>query len=299
MKTHDRRDEVPDHCTVILNPTAGGYSAHTASKVTAALERSGFAPEILLTRSPEDAALFARRACDARRSPFIIAGGGDGTVNGVLNGIAPGVAALAVLPLGTSNVLAKELGIGSVDDALQRIVQRATRPLSVGLLESAGEKRYFLLMTGIGFDGAVVGGVRLGEKRWLKQGAYILSVIRCLGNWEREPFAFLADGERQECHSAVVCNASRYGGNFILARDADIFSPGFRVVCIKNSTRRGYLRLALHLFTGKGATGPDLAVFGARELAFSGGRDIQADGDYVGRGPAVIRAVEGFAHLVV
>jgi diacylglycerol kinase family enzyme len=290
---------VPTYCAIIINPTAGGYSERTTGEVTAFLERSGFAPELFLTRSAEDAPLFARRVCAERREPFIIAGGGDGTVNGVLNGLAPGAATLAVLPLGTSNVLAKELGIASLDDALRRIAAGETRPLSVGLLEREEESRYFFLMAGVGFDGAVVAGVRLGEKRWLKQGAYLLSALRCLGRWEQERLTVIADGARRECHSVVACNARRYGGDLVLAREADLFSPGFEVVCIKDSARRGYLRLVLNVLMGRGSAGPGLEVFAARELAVSGGKAVQADGDYVGLGPVVIRSVEGFAQLVV
>ncbi len=290
---------MPTRCTVIINPTAGGYSEQATRDVAAALQRCGLVPEVLLTRSPEDAALFARRACEEEREPFIIAGGGDGTVNGVLNGLAPGAATLAVLPLGTSNVLAREIGIRSVDEALGRVARRTTRPLSVGVLERDGKRHYFSLMTGIGFDGAVVAGVRLGEKRWLKEGAYLLSAFRVLGNWERETLEIVADGERWECHTAVVCNSSRYGGDFMLARDADVFSPGFRVVCIKGATRWGYVKLALRVLMGRGAAGPGVELFTARELQFAGGKAIQADGDYIGRGAGSIRAVEGFARIVV
>jgi diacylglycerol kinase (ATP) len=290
---------LPTHCTLIINPTAGKYSEGTIRDVTAALEGCGFAPDVMPTRSAGDAVLFAREVCAREREPFVIAGGGDGTVNGVLNGLAPGAATLAVLPLGTANALAKELGICSVDDALARIARRETRPLSVGLLETGAERRYFLLMAGIGFDGAVVEGVRLGEKRWLRQGAYLLSAVRCLGRWERGMVELVVDGEPRECHSVVVCNASRYGGDFVLAPEADIFFPGFSVVCVTDPARRGYLALALRLFTGSGIAGRGVEAFPARELTFSGGRAIQADGDCFGRAAGSIRAVEGFARLVV
>ncbi len=290
---------MPNACTVIINPTAGSYSERAVAEIAAALRGCGFAPEILLTRSAHDAALFAREVCERESEPFIIAGGGDGTVSDVLNGLAPGAATLALLPLGTANALAKELGIRSVDDALGRIARRHTRILSVGLLETGGESHYFSLVTGIGFDGAVVEGVRLGEKRWLKQGAYFLSALRCLGRWERGTVELIADGERRECHSVVVCNAARYAGDFVMAREADIFSPGFRVVCIREPSRRGYLRLALRLFTGRGVTGRGVEVFPAKDISFAGGKAIQADGDCFGRAPGRIRTVEGFARLIV
>ncbi len=242
------------NCTLIINPVSGGYSEQRLRQVMAALEAGGLSPELLLTENADDAELFSRRICQEREEPFIIAGGGDGTVNGVINGLAAERATLAVLPLGTANVLAKELGIVSLNDAVARIVAGATRPLTVGLLEGGGVRRRFLLMAGIGVDGSIVRGVRLREKRVVGKGAYLLSAARLLRNWERERLVVMAGGRRIECHSVVVCNAARYGGGFILAPGADLFTPEFQVACITAGTRSAYLRLALchHLGTGNG-----------------------------------------------
>jgi diacylglycerol kinase family enzyme len=109
----------------------------------------------------------------------------------------------------------------------------------------------------------------------------------------------VVDGEQRECHSVLVCNVSRYGGGFVLAEGADMFSPGFHVVCVNSPARSAYLRLALKVLRGSGIAGPGVEILTGRELSFSGGRAIQADGDFVGRGPASIRAVAGFARLIV
>jgi diacylglycerol kinase (ATP) len=287
------------HCALIINPTAGSYSERNVAEVTTALGACGFSPETCLTGSPEDAARFAREVSAARREPFIVVCGGDGTVNGVLNGLDPGRATLAVLPFGTSNVLARELGIFSRDDGLRKIAAGVSRPLSVGLLEAAGTRRVFSLMAGVGFDGTVVAGMRPEEKKRFGKLAYILSAVRLLGAWERNLLEVVADGEKRLCHSVVVCNASRYGGNFTLARDADILSPGFSVICIRSSARRAYVRLALNVLRGKSIECPDVEVITARTLTVSGDKAVQADGDYMCRGPIVIRAVEGFARIVV
>ncbi|HLO25664.1 MAG TPA: diacylglycerol kinase family protein, partial [Geobacteraceae bacterium] len=153
---------MPKIAHIVINPTAGGYSPKRLAAITAALKGCGFTPEVLPTTGPDDAGLFARRICAEEAEPFIIAGGGDGTVNGVVNGLAPGVATLAVIPLGTSNVLAREIGIVSVDDSLRRIARGAARSMAVGVLEKGEFSRRFLLMAGVGFDGAVVEQVRLG-----------------------------------------------------------------------------------------------------------------------------------------
>ena len=286
-------------CTLIINPVSGGYSEQRLRQVMAALEADGLAPDLLLTKTADDAEEFSRCICQEREEPFIIAGGGDGTVNGVINGLAAERATLAVLPLGTANVLAKELGIVSLNDAVARIVAGATRPLTVGLLEGGGVRRRFLLMAGIGVDGSIVRGVRLREKRVVGKGAYLLSAARLLRNWERERLEVTAGGKRIECHSVVVCNSARYGGGFILAPGADLFTPEFQVACITADTRSAYLKLALAVISGRVMENRDIVRFGATELTVSGKKAVQADGDYFCDAPVRITAERGFARLVV
>jgi len=286
-------------CTLIINPVSGGYSELKLAQVTTALEAGGLTPDLLLTNNADDAEEFSRRVCLEREEPFIIAGGGDGTVNGVINGLAAEKATLAVLPLGTANVLAKELGIVSLADAVARIVSGATRPLTVGLLEGGGVRRRFLLMAGIGVDGSIVRGVRAGEKRVIGKGAYLLSAARLLREWEQEQLEVTADGKRIECHSVVVCNAARYGGGFILAPGADLFTPEFQVVCITAGTRSAYLRLAFSVISGRVMENLDIVRFGAGELTVYGKKAIQADGDYCCDAPVRITASRGFARLIV
>ena len=265
----------------------------------ATLAAHGRAPELFVTHGPDDAAIFSRQLCERYQSPLIIAGGGDGTVNGVINGLLPGKATIAVLPFGTSNVLAKELRITSIDDGVQRIIRGATRPLSVGLLKAGECERYFLLMAGIGFDGFVVEQVRKDEKKTFRQGAYVFSAIRCLKNWERGRLEVVADGKRIECHSVIVCNGSKYGGRFLLAPAADIFSPGFQVVCIRSDARRNCLKFAMRTLLGVGRHNKDVLRFTASELFISGDKAVQVDGDFLCYSPVHIKAVAGFARLVI
>lgn len=288
-----------DYCALIINPVSGHYSERKVREIMAMLQAHGHHPELLMTGGPDDAAHFARRICSEHGAPLVVAGGGDGTVNGVVNGLVPGKATIAVLPLGTSNVLARELGIRSVDDAAQRIVRGETRPLSVGLLQSGKEKRYFLLMAGIGFDGFVVEEVRPHEKKRLKEGAYILAALRRLYHWERGRLEVLADGRRMDCHSLIVCNGARYGGKFLLAPQADIFSPEFQVVCIKSDARSGVLKLVLDILRGKTGDSRDVRRFTTGELVVAGAKAVQVDGDFCCYSPAKIQAVADFARLIV
>jgi YegS/Rv2252/BmrU family lipid kinase len=283
---------------LIVNPTAGGYTPEKIRKAMDKLVAGGYAPELLPTGSAEDAPLFASRICANEPSPLILIAGGDGTVNGVLNGLVPGRATLAVLPLGTSNVLSRELKIVSLDDAVARVLRGESRPVSVGELDGSEEKRRFLLMAGIGVDGAVVQGVRLSEKRRWGKAAYVLSALRHLIDWDAQNLQLKLDGKAVACHSAIVCNACKYGGNFLLAPDADLFAPGFQVACIKGR-RLSYLKLALLLFLGRAWQSRQVTLFQAEEVEVTGEKWVQLDGDPCGRLPVRLRSVRDFCRLIV
>ncbi|WP_306533940.1 diacylglycerol kinase family protein [Geobacter sp.] len=286
-------------CTLIINPTSGSYSEALVTRVTALLAAGGFVSTVFLTGGPDDAAAFAARACAMEENPFIVAGGGDGTMNGVLNGLVPGKATLAFLPLGTANVCARELGIGSIDEAVRRIVRRETRPLSVGVLKGFGVSRRFFLMAGVGFDGFVVEGVLGREKKRFGKGAYLLSALRTLSTWDERSMEVEVRGERRSCHSVIVCNAARYGGSFVLAPGASLFEPGFRVVCVEGARRRDYLRLALKVAAGRGAAGAGVTIFEADALTIGGNKPVQVDGDFICHAPVTINTIADFARLVV
>ena len=284
---------------LIINPDSGSFSRRRIARVVETLKSSGLAPVTHPVRNPAEALACCQAIRRVREHPFIIVAAGDGTFNAVINGLGPGPSTLAVLPLGTSNVLAAELGISSIDDGIARICAGRTRALSVGLLELAASRCYFALMAGSGLDGAVVAGVRAGEKRVLKQGAYALSAFRAALAWDGEMQEVVAAGKRCLCHTVVVCNASRYGGPFRLAPNSDLFRRGFEIACVAGSRRRGYLTIAANLFLGRRM--PDTAItwISATEVELLGTRPIQIDGDFVGRGPARITAVADFAQLIV
>ncbi len=285
-------------CTVIINRLSGTFSEEKADKVRSFLISKGKAPRLCFIHNLDEATEISRKACRETSDPFIIVGGGDGTVNGAINGLTPGAATLAILPFGTSNVLSRELEIHSLDDALQRIARGRARPTPAGLLVNEKTRRYFILMAGIGFDGAVVRGVAFREKRMLGKAAYVLSAIRQLMKMDKEMTEVIADGMKYDCHSLIICNSSKYAGKFVLTPEADLFEPRFRAVCIESRDRCTYLRAAMSLLDGKGMRGPGVRTLTARELAISGCKPVQVDGDYLCDSPVRISIVPDFVSLI-
>lgn len=286
-------------CTLIVNPTSGKYSEPGIRSVVRTLSAHDLAPQLFITRTAEEGPEIAARLCRQGGNPLIIVGGGDGTINGVVNGLIPGAATLAVLPLGTANVLAKELGIRSVTDAVERIIRGETRELAAGVVKRNSVERRFLLMAGVGFDARVVHQTRSAEKKILKQGAYLLAGMRCLWSWERELLQVtIDDWETVACHSVVVCNAARYGGSFRLAPQADLFAPGFQVVCVTNPTRMAVAGLAAATAMGVAKTVTGVRRFSASRLTITGCKPVQIDGDHWGDSPVCIEAVGALAKII-
>jgi len=289
---------MPDKCTLIVNPLSGGYSPAKAREAESALKKLGMYCRVAETRTPVEAANLAAEICREETDPFIVIGAGDGTINSVVNGLAPGRATVAVLPFGTSNVLSRELGIFTAEDGMERIAAGRSKPVSVGLIEKDSTKRIFLLMAGIGFDGAVVKSVGPIEKRYLGKFAYVLSAVRHLLAGESGSFRVEWDSGHTDCHSVIVCNASKYAGNFSIAPSASLFEQGFQVVCLEKGNRAFIMRSMLTLLSGKGMSGTHIRTFRAGKLRIRGDRPLQADGDFYFHAPANICSVPDFMKII-
>ena len=284
---------------LFVNPRSGRYARRHINSLIGRLEALGIQPTVFTVATPADVLPQCRLINESEENPLVIIAAGDGTINSVINGLQPGSATLAVLPLGTSNVLAAELGIRSVDDGIRRIVAGRTRQLSVGVLERGQIRHRFVLMAGIGIDGTVVRDVWPLGKRLLRQGAYALSAILSTLTWDQSMITVITPEQKLECHSVIVCSASRYGGNFIIAPDSDLFSPEFTAVCIRKNRRRTYLRLAFEMLMGRSDMSSELIRIPATGIEIRGTKPIQIDGDFVGYSPAKLKSMADFARIIV
>ena len=168
--------DAPKALLLIVNPTAGRRRRGLVEAVAAGVRRDGWSVDIVETKAAGDARQLAA-TCDGRRYGVIAVAGGDGTINEVINGLAgrgDDAPAVGIVPLGTANVLAHELGIGFSAAAVARTMV-AGRPLLVqpGEAVNGAGARCFSLMAGAGFDAKVVAGVSAPLKRRLGRGAYV------------------------------------------------------------------------------------------------------------------------------
>jgi YegS/Rv2252/BmrU family lipid kinase len=162
---------------IIANPNSGiagfPHPNRNFDETLAYLRKQGWKAEIWYTQSSGDGEKLARKAAQQQVN-LVIAAGGDGTINEVIQGLAGSETALGVLPGGTVNVWARELGI-PLDDAGARkiLVNGQTRRIDLGCVNG----RYFLLMAGIGFDGEVTQAVEGKPLKRLGLLGYTLAVL--------------------------------------------------------------------------------------------------------------------------
>ncbi|GAB4387853.1 MAG: diacylglycerol kinase family lipid kinase [Thermodesulfovibrionales bacterium] len=282
---------------IVANPVAGSSSERKLRTARALLEEAGYGVEVLLTSKGGDAEALARGAA-ARGPAFVMAAGGDGTFNEVANGLAGGGAAMALLPMGTSNVLAKELGVPEdPEGAVRAALSGRPRSVCLGRISMAGGDRYFCLMAGVGFDGLVVArALRLARRPG--KLAHIAAGLLALPGWRPGPIEVVADGRAWEGRSAIVCNAAKYAGHFRIAPDARMADPTLRVVLMRGGGRLDMARYVLSALAGRLTGLGDVAYFEAREVEVRGEAHVQTDGDYRGLAPASISVAAGALKII-
>lgn len=183
----------------------------------AALRRAGWDISVQNTRGPGDGTALAADAAAAGAS-VVVACGGDGTLNEVLCGLAETETALAVLPAGTANVWAHEIGIrDDAGDALGLLEAGRRVRVDTGMVQIGHEPpRRFLLMCGVGLDAAVVRGMegRSSLKRRLGRAAFAWPAAQALVGTRAVPTTIAVAGveRRGPLIMAVVGNTRLYGG---------------------------------------------------------------------------------------
>ncbi len=285
---------------LIANPTAKNASVRKIEKAALVLRNKGLDAETCMTQKRGDAENLARRYAE-RRPDLIIAAGGDGTINEVLNGVAGSDIPVALLPLGTTNVLAKELRIPEdIEGALEAAVSRPARNVSLGSIETAGltSKRYFCLMAGVGLDGKAVRDVSTSVKKVSGKAAYILSGIKNICTYSQEELSFLLDGTEIRGYGAIICKASKYGGHFRVAPEASLENSFFYTCVFRGRKRRDLVRYALGVMTGRHLRYRDVAYLKSSEVCITGRAHIQIDGDYLGASPAILSVAKDIVKLV-
>ena len=288
---------------IIYNPAAGQSPdlASTLDRVATLWRDRGWIVSICATTAPGDATIKAQQAAKDGYNA-VVAAGGDGTVNEVMNGLVGTNTALGVLPLGTVNIWAREMGL-SMDmlKAAAILFDSQLTQIDVGI---AGN-RYFLLMAGIGFDAAVTETVDAKEKKKLGAIAYIKKAIEVAWNFRGVRPKLRIDGKRVRGKILMVTigNSQLYGGVIKFTAHATINDGLLDVCVIKGDGMLSAPRRLISIFARHYNRDPKVKYFQARQIEISGQKGkpipVQVDGDYLGKTPMSFRVVPNSLWILV
>ncbi|WLD93873.1 diacylglycerol kinase family protein [Alkalihalobacillus sp. AL-G] len=241
----------------------------------------------------------------------IVAVGGDGTVNEVINGLIGSDKPLGILPSGSGNDLCRALNIPlNWKGALQRVLECNIRTIDLGEVTCRNDKpRFFTTVTGIGFDGQVAQTTNesfykgILNKFQMGKAVYILSVFKVLMNFKPSNIELSIDDNRKYVSNVwlvAVANSSFYGGGMKISPQAKIDDGWLDVCIVQNLSKWGLIKLFPYVYQGKHIHHPSVTTFRCKTI------DIQSDvpftfhtdGEIIGQTPLLIRTNPNCLHVV-
>lgn len=256
------------------------------------LRGEGCAVTLFETTAPGSAGALAREALQ-QGADCVLAAGGDGTISETAGGMAGSAVPLGILPAGTANVLAHELGIPChPEQAARKLSGYAAQRVALGVIENGpAPARHFLMMAGAGFDAGIVYNLDAQLKQRLGRLSYWIGGFSKLSR-KLDRLHARIDGQEYACSFALVSRVRNYGGDFNIARDVTLQQDDFEVVLLETDNALVYFRYLAGVVTQQLQHDPGVRFLRAKkvELWPSGSERVhlQADGEYVGALPATL-----------
>ncbi len=286
---------------IVFNPVAGRRRATLLWRVLDILVANGVRLDLAETHRAGHAEALARDAAQ-RGERMVVAAGGDGTIAEVANGLMGSPTRLGVIPLGTANVLAHELGLPFAPKAVAAALAFGrTCTLWPGQANGRSGTRLFVQMLGVGFDAQVVHNVPFPLKKLLGKGAYVLQSMRELTRYSFPTIRMRIDAFETEAASVIISKGRLYGGSFRLTTDAVPAEPGFSVVLFDRSGPGAAILYGAALPMNLLGRAPGVRHLRAQRIDFLQNEAVpaQTDGDMAGCAPLWVGNAPGPIHVVI
>lgn len=233
-----------ERAAIVYNPVARGLARrrHLLQRTIDIFRQRGIEASLIATTAPGTASALAREQIEAG-CELIVAAGGDGTINEVANGMLGSDVPMAILPGGTANVLAREMGVPiNLEKAAMQIPDSRVCRIGVGSIEFTGniQPRCFLCMAGAGLDAEIVAGLNQDLKAAIGKFAYYICGFSQVFRPLRE-FEVVVDGAPYLASFVLVSRVRNYGGDLEIARGASLLKEHFEVVLFRGTVSLQYL----------------------------------------------------------
>lgn len=293
----------PGRVVAVMNPKAGSAAGDAIRKALGECFAGGESRlEIYETRDGEDLGAVVRDRV-ARGADLVIAAGGDGTVSAVADALAGSGTPMGILPMGTANVLARELEVPLDLDAAARLIASDHRLATIDAMRVGG--RHYLTQVGVGLDALMIRDTPTAQKKRFGKLAYLWVALKHLLGFQPRRFVIEVDGKAKKARASQV----------IVANVGTLGQPPFRWgpdirpddgtldVCVsKARTLLHYLGLFWHVVTRRHRADPNVRYLHARRSIAITTRHplpVQADGEVIGETPVRIEAAPGAVRVIV
>lgn len=286
---------------IIANPGAGLSGSPLVDQVTEALRQAGASAICTRSGDIESARHAAREAASSGRYDAIVAAGGDGTIRQLAAVLLGADTPLGIVPMGTGNVLAHEIGLTPKAGAIAHMLLHGP---SAPVMCARANDEPFLLMAGAGFDGRVIAALDHRFKSYVGKAAYAGPILGALVR-PVDVLTVTLDGSRHEASWAVISNARHYGGRFVLAPHTGIQERGLQAVLFKARNRAVLMGQVLSLVMGRldqrAAIRGDVEMVPCTSATITAHHPVptQVDGDPFGSTPLKIESGSATVRLIV
>jgi YegS/Rv2252/BmrU family lipid kinase len=283
---------------LLVNPaSAGGKALKALPAVHAALDRLQAPHRTVTTRSTEHAAEEAAKA--AAQGETVAALSGDGLLRPLAGALKGTPAALAVIPCGRGNDLARVLGIPTdPTEAAELAVRGPEKLIDVANVDGTP----YVGIASLGFD-SDANRIANGTKLVRGNAVYLYAALRALAAWKPAAFSVTVDGERHDVtgYSVAVGNSKAYGGGMFVLPEAELDDGMLDVLISKDASKLTFLRGVFQTFKAAHVDSPNAQFLRGATIEVDADRPfvIYGDGDPIGATPATMRVEHRCLRVIV
>ena len=279
---------------IIFNPKAGSSKLAKLNKIIAELNKNNIVT-LFETTAAGDATNIART--ESARFDIVVAAGGDGTINEVVNGIDPSTP-LAIIPMGTANIVAIEAGISNNSKAIcAAIKQGKTKRAYVSTINN----KKFILMAGIGYDAKVVNNINPKLKKVFGKLIFALEGLKQFFKLKEFNITITSNNQTHHANWVLITNAKYYAGPHSITKRTNIFNEDLICYLFQDLTKLSFLyNLFLIIFFGDLSKSKKIKTIYSSSFDISSQHTtpIQCDGEPFGHLPATIQSNKEFINLI-
>ena len=279
---------------IIFNPKAGSSKLAKLNKIIAELNKNNTVT-LFETTAAGDATNIART--ESARFDIVVAAGGDGTINEVVNGIDPGTP-LAIIPMGTANIVAIEAGISNNSKVIcAAIKQGKTKRAYVSTINN----KKFILMAGIGYDAKVVNNINPKLKKVFGKLIFALEGLKQFFKLKEFNITITSNNQTHHANWVLITNAKYYAGPHSITKRTNIFNEDLVCYLFQDLTKLSFLyNLFLIIFFGDLSKSKKIKTIHSSSFDISSQHTtpIQCDGEPFGHLPATIQSNKEFINLI-